>query len=94
MGAEHREGNKAFFKGAPLETSLYEYATYEGTVDASIVATAPTRATQPRRRGGLPAQRERLVGEPDVGCVGVGFGVDRHALQPGIPCCADDSDRA
>ena len=44
-------------------------------------------------RGGLPAQRERLVGEPDVGCVGVGLGVDRHALQPGIPCCADDSDR-
>ena len=36
-------------------------------------------------RGGLPAQGERLVGEPDVRRVGVGLGIDRHAGQTRIP---------
>ena len=43
--------------------------------------------------GGLAAQRERLVGEPDMGCVGVGFGIDRHARVSGVLGCSDHPDR-
>ena len=43
--------------------------------------------------GGLAAEGERLVGEPDVGCVGVGFGIDRHARKAGVLGCPDDPDR-
>ena len=40
----------------------------------------------------LAAERERLVGEPDVRRVGVGFGVHRHAGQPGVLGCPDHPD--
>ena len=43
--------------------------------------------------GGLAAEGERLVGEPDVGCVGVGFGVDRHARQARVLGCSNHPDR-
>jgi hypothetical protein len=44
-----------------------------------------------RRR--LAAEREGLVGEPYVRCVGVGFGVHGHAWKPGIPGRPDHPDR-
>ena len=42
--------------------------------------------------GGLAAERERLVGEPDVWRVGVGFGVHGHAREPGVLGRADHPD--
>ena len=43
-------------------------------------------------RGGLAAERERLIGEPDVWGVGVGFGVHGHARDPGVLGRADHPD--
>ena len=48
---------------------------------------------QVRLRGGLAAQGEGLVGEPHVRRVGVGFGVHRHAGQPGVLGRPDHPDR-
>ena len=42
---------------------------------------------------GLAAEREGLVGEPYVRRVGVGFGVDGHARQPGVLGRPDHPDR-
>jgi hypothetical protein len=42
--------------------------------------------------GGLAAQRERLVGQPHVGRVGVGLGVDGHAGSPASLGCPDHPD--
>ena len=41
----------------------------------------------------LPAERERLVGQPYVRRIGVGFGVDGNARQPGILGRPDHPDR-
>ena len=41
----------------------------------------------------LAAERERLVGEPHVRRVGVGFGVHGHAGQPGVLGRPDHPDR-
>ena len=43
-------------------------------------------------RGGLAAECERLVGEPDVWGVGVGLGVHGHARDPGVLGRADHPD--
>jgi hypothetical protein len=44
-----------------------------------------------RRR--LAAESERLIGEPYVRCVGVGFSVNSHARQPGVPGRPNHTDR-
>ncbi len=43
-------------------------------------------------RGRLAAEREGLIGEPDVWGVGVGFGVDGHARNSGVLGRADHPD--
>ena len=43
-------------------------------------------------RGGLAAERERFIGEPDVWGVGVGFGVHGHARNSGVLGRADHPD--
>ena len=43
-------------------------------------------------RGGLAAQRERLVGQPHVRRLGVGFGVHRHAGQARVAGRPDHPD--
>ena len=42
---------------------------------------------------GRAAERVRLVGHRDVQRVEVGFGVDGHTLQPGVPAGPHDADR-
>ena len=44
-------------------------------------------------RGGLPAQGERLIGQPHMRGVGVRFGVDRHTAQTGVLGRPDNPDR-
>ena len=44
-------------------------------------------------RGRLAAEGERLIGEPHVRRIGVGFGVHGHARDPGVPGRTDHPDR-